>query len=272
MDEFASIRLEKAGAVGTIALNRPAELNPLDDRTVLELHRALDLLDADPRVEIIAIRGEGRAFSAGGDLKKALAMHSDANWMSSIGDNLRLLLERFERSDKLVIAIVGGLCVAGGIELLLCCDIVLASDQAKFSDGHLNFSLLPGAGGTQRLPRFVGVLRAKELLLTARTFEAAEAAEMGLVTWCVPAPQLEEKFAELVATLLQKSFSSRKAIKYLVNQGLAGSLAQGLQLEAAYVLHYETTHPDAHEGLSAFAEKRKPRFSPKTSGGKTWAD
>jgi enoyl-CoA hydratase/carnithine racemase len=270
MVEFTSIRFEKAGAVGAVFLNRPSELNPLDDRTVLELHRAVDLIDADREIEIIAIRGEGRAFSAGGDLKKALAMHRDATWMSSIGNNLRLLLERLERSDKLVIAIVGGLCVAGGIELILCCDLVLASDGARFSDGHLNFSLLPGAGGTQRLPRFVGVLRAKELLLTARTFDAAEAAEMGLVTWCVPAAQLEEKFAELTAALLQKSFSSRKAIKYLVNQGLSGSLAQGLQLEAAYVLHYESTHPDAHEGLSAFAEKRKPHFAPKAPADKTW--
>jgi enoyl-CoA hydratase len=250
--------------VGTITLNRPEELNPLDDRTVAELHLCLDDIDADGAIELIVIRGAGRAFSAGGDLKRALTLHTDTEWMAAMGASLRRVLERLERSDLLVIAVVEGLCVAGGIELILACDFVLASDRARFSDGHLNFSLLPGAGGTQRLPRTIGVLRAKDVLLTARFFDAQEAADMELVTRCVPAAQLEPELAELTATLLSKSYSSRKAIKYLVNQGLKGSLAEGLHLEAVYVLHYETTHPDAHEGLVAFSEKRKPRFRPRS--------
>jgi len=251
---------ERAGAVGTITLNRPAELNPLDDRMVAELHRCLDQIEADPQVEIVVLRGAGRAFSAGGDLKKALTLHTDSDWMAAIGANLRRLLERFERSELLVLAVIDGLCVAGGIELMLACDFVLASERARFSDGHLNFSLLPGAGGTQRLPRTVGVLRAKDVLLTARMFDAREAADMQLVSRCVPTEELEAQLQQLLSSLLEKSFSSRKAIKYLVNQGLKGSLAEGLQLEGAYVLHYETTDPDAHEGLLAFSEKRKPRF------------
>jgi enoyl-CoA hydratase len=257
---------ERTGAVGTITLNRATELNPLDDRMVAELHERLDAIDADPQVEIVCLRGAGRAFSAGGDLKRALTLHTDTDWMSAIGSNLRRLLERIERSDLLMIAVIDGLCVAGGIELMLACDFVLASERAKFSDGHLNFSLLPGAGGTQRLPRTVGVLRAKDVLLTARMFDAREAAAMQLVTRCVPTEQLESQLQELTTGLLEKSFSSRKSIKYLVNQGLKGSLAEGLQLEAAYVLHYETTDPDAHEGLVAFSEKRKPRFRSKQRG------
>ena len=260
MIHFQSILYEGTGAIGTITLNRPAELNPLDDRTVAELHRCFDQIEADPQVEIVVLRGAGRAFSAGGDLKRALTLHTDSDWMAAIGANLRRLLERFERSELLVIAVIDGLCVAGGIELMLACDFVLASDRARFSDGHLNFSLLPGAGGTQRMPRTIGVLRAKDVLLTARMFDAREAAEMQLVTCCVAAAELERQLTELAHKLLEKSFSSRKAIKYLVNQGLKGSLAEGLELEAAYVLHYETTDPDAHEGLVAFAEKRKPRF------------
>jgi enoyl-CoA hydratase len=258
--EYATIRFEKSNAIGTITLNRPNELNPLDDRTVEDLHACLDHIDSDMDIELIVIRGEGRAFSAGGDLKKALTLHTDTQWMASIGDNLRRFLERLERSDKIVIAVVNGLCVAGGIELILACDFVLAADEATFSDGHLNFSLLPGAGGTQRMPRTIGILRAKDVLLTARFFDGKEAAAMGLVTNSVPSAQLEETLQVLTTTLLAKSFSSRRAIKYLVNQGMKGSLAEGLHLEAAYVLHYETTHPDAHEGLSAFAEKRKPKF------------
>ena len=258
-----SIVYEHAGPLGTITLNRPAELNPLDDRTVAELHRCFDQIEADPQVEIVVLRGAGRAFSAGGDLKRALTLHTDTDWMAAIGSNLRRLLERFERSELLVIAVIDGLCVAGGIELMLACDYVLATDRARFSDGHLNFSLLPGAGGTQRLPRTIGVLRAKDVLLTARMFNGREAADMQLVTRCVPAEELEAQLQLLTTELLAKSFSSRKAIKYLVNQGLRGPLAEGLQLEAAYVLHYETTHPDAHEGLMAFSEKRKPRFRPR---------
>jgi enoyl-CoA hydratase len=180
--------------------------------------------------------------------------------MAAMGAGLRRLLTRFEESELLVIAVVDGLCVAGGIELILACDFVIASDRARFSDGHLNFSLLPGAGGTQRMPRAIGVLRAKDVLLTARFFDAQEAAALQLVTRCIPAADLEAQVSALTTNLLEKSFSSRKAIKYLVNQGLKGTLAEGLHLEAAYVLHYETTDPDAHEGLVAFAEKRKPRF------------
>lgn len=260
MSGYQTILYERSNAIGTITLNRPAELNPLDDRTVAELHRCLDQIEGDPDLQIIVLRGEGRAFSAGGDLKRALTLHTDLEWMAAMGASLRRLLERFEQSDLLVIAVVDGLCVAGGIELILACDFVIASDRARFSDGHLNFSLLPGAGGTQRMPRAIGVLRAKDVLLTARFFDGQEAAAMQLVTRCVPSGDLGAQVAELTTTLLEKSFSSRKAIKYLVNQGLKGSLAEGLHLEAAYTLHYETTDPDAHEGLMAFAEKRKPRF------------
>ena len=266
MTGMQTILCERSGAIATVTLNRPAELNPLDERTVAELHRCLDDIEAEPQAELVVLRGAGRAFSAGGDLKRALALHTDTDWMAAIGANLRRLLERFERSELLIIAVIDGLCVAGGIELMLACDFVLASDRARFSDGHLNFSLLPGAGGTQRLPRTIGVLRAKDLLLTARMFDAREAADMQLVTRCVAAAELDAELARLTASLLEKSFSSRKAIKYLVNQGLKGSLAEGLQLEGAYVLHYETTDPDAHEGLVAFSEKRKPRFRGRRAG------
>jgi enoyl-CoA hydratase/carnithine racemase len=260
MSGCQTILFERSNAIGTVTLNRPTELNPLDDHTIAELHRCLDQIDEDPELQIILLRGAGRAFSAGGDLKRALSLHTDTEWMAAMGASLRRLLDRLEQSDLLVIAIVDGLCVAGGIELILACDFVIASDRARFSDGHLNFSLLPGAGGTQRMPRAIGVLRAKDVLLTARFFDGQEAAAMQLVTRSVPADVLEAHVTELTASLLEKSFSSRKSIKYLVNQGRKGSLAEGLHLEAAYTLHYETTNPDAHEGLVAFAEKRKPRF------------
>lgn len=260
MAQYSTIRLDKGGAVATLTLCRPAELNPLDDRTVAELLDGLDRIEADPEVELLVLRGEGRAFSAGGDLKRALERGRDRQWLAAMGEGLRRLLGRLESSELIVIAVVNGLCVAGGIELLLACDIVIASESARFSDGHLNFSLLPGAGGTQRLPRAVGALRAKELLLTARFFDGREAAAIGLATCSVPAAEIESKLEELTGSLLQKSFSSRRAIKYLVNRGMQGDLPEGLALEAAYVLDYESAHPDAYEGLAAFVGKRSPKF------------
>jgi len=260
MTEYATIRFEKTGAVATLTLARPKELNPLDERTVAELHDGLDRIEADPEIELLVLKGEGRAFSAGGDLKRALERSADPQWLAAMGTELRRLLGRLESSELIVIAVVSGLCVAGGIELLLACDVIIAAAEARFSDGHLNFSLLPGAGGTQRLPRAIGPLRAKELLLTARFFDGREAAALGLATYCVPAADIDGKLQELTGSLLQKSFSSRRAIKHLVNRGMQGSLPEGLQLEAAYVLKYESTHPDAREGLAAFVAKRPPKF------------
>lgn len=259
-EDLKNTRLDVDGRTATIMLDRPDLLNPLDDVTVAELHLCLDAVEADAAIEIVLLRGAGRAFSAGGDLKRAVETHQNRAWMKAMGDGLRAVLDRIERSDRLVIAVVEGWCVAGGIELILACDYVLATDEARFSDGHLNFSLLPGAGGTQRMPRLMGMLRAKDLLLTARTIGGREAREMGLVTASLPAAELEAGLRALLDSLLAKSFSSRAAIKTLVNRGMAMDREAALAFEADYVLDYETGHPDAHEGLVAFLEKRAPNF------------
>lgn len=259
-DAFTTVLFGKTNGVATITLNRPAELNPLDAATARELHACMDAVEGDPGCHLVVLRAAGRAFSAGGDMKQLVENHQDADWMRALGDVLRDLIRRFEACDRLVIAVVEGLCVAGGVELVLACDYVLAGERAKFSDGHLNFSLLPAGGTTQRLPRNVGVLKAKDFLLTARTLSGAQAVEMGLATACVPADQVEAALGELVANLSAKSFSSRAAIKHLINRGRSMSLEEGMAFEAEFALAYETTHPDAHEGLVAFLEKRAPRF------------
>lgn len=256
------VRFQRSGRAGIITLTRPKALNAVTHAMVRALTRALDAWAQDPGVAVVVVKAEGRAFSAGGDIKKALNEHQDRAWMSHMGDRLRGVLLRFEASPKLVIAVIDGWAVAGGIELMLACDMVIASDRAKFSDGHLNFSLLPGAGGTQRLPRLIGAFKAKDLFLTARTIGGEEAHAMGLVTYCVPAAELDAKLDALLADLKSKSFSSRAAIKHLVNRGAELDRASALQMEADYCLDYETAHPDAHEGMLAFAEKRKPKFLP----------
>jgi enoyl-CoA hydratase/carnithine racemase len=156
--------------------------------------------------------------------------------------------------------VVDGLCVAGGIELILCCDYVIATDRARFSDGHLNLALLPGAGGTQRMPRLIGRLKAMDLMLTARMIDGRQAADIGLVTLCVTEASLAQTLQDLIDCLAEKSFAARSAIKFLVNEGLKGTLDCGLRFERAFAVHFESTHPDAYEGLLAFSEKRKPNF------------
>lgn len=259
---FTNIRTSQHGAVLTITMSRPERLNALDVDLILELNACLKQYESDPSVRIIVLRGEGRAFSAGGDLKKHIEVHRDAAAMARMSNAGAELMRHIEEIDRVVIAVVEGLCVAGGLELILCCDMVIATETARFSDGHLNVALLPGAGGTQRLPRHIGVLRAKDLLFTSRFISGREAEAMGLVTRCVSPDRLEAELSGLVEKLCEKSFAALAAMKYLVNQGLKGDLAAGLRLEQTYVVHFESTHPDAHEGLLAFNDKRKPQFAP----------
>lgn len=259
---YKCIKYTKANRVANVTLARPEVLNALDIDTIAELHHCFETIEEDAEVEIVVLRGEGRAFSAGGDLKKYLQTHQDVTHTATTLANGAKVFDRIANSARIYIAAVSGLCVAGGIELILPCDFVVASEEAAFSDGHMNVSLLPGGGGTQRMPRTIGIRRAKDLILTARMIKGREAADCGLVTYCVPGAELESKVAELVQSLSSRSFSARRAAKYLINQGLNGSLEAGLHLERSVVLGFETSDPDAHEGMLAFVEKRKPRFRP----------
>lgn len=264
---LANLKVEAAGRVLNITLNRPDILNPLDRVTIGELSRVFDLLDRDPETEIVVFRGEGRAFSAGGDLKAHLKIHQDPVLMGDMASAVHKTFARIDASEKLFIAVVDGLAVAGGVELMLRCDIVYASHEAAFGDGHLNVSLLPGAGGTQLIPRMINPLRAKLFMLTTDFMDGKQAAEAGLVSAAFPRAELEAEVAKLLEKLLSKSFGARSAIKYLVNQSMRTGLDAGLAIEGAFVTHFECTHPHAHEGLLAFYEKRKPDFVRVKPGG-----
>ena len=171
------------------------------------------------------------------------------------------LLETIERSSKIYVAVVHGHCVAGGLELMLACDIVLAAHEAKIADGHLNFAQLPGAGGSQRLPRAIGVLRAKMLVLTGRTLNGQEAERIGLASLSVPLAEIEPALDALIGDLSRKSPLGLKGAKYLINTGGLNVRDAGLELELTYVHHYATTSHDAYEGLAAFKEKRDPQLT-----------
>ncbi|WP_137389891.1 enoyl-CoA hydratase/isomerase family protein [Rhodoligotrophos defluvii] len=244
--------------VATITLNRPEQLNPLDRLTVAALLALVRRLEEDSSISVVVLRGAGRAFSAGGDLEGYMALYRDRPKFMKFLRDLNHLLEEIERSEKIYIAVVHGHCVAGGLELMLACDIVLAAHEAQIADGHLNFAQLPGAGGSQRLPRTIGPLKAKLLVLTGRAIGGEEAERMGLVSLSVPLAELEAAVDGVLADLKRKSPLGLKGAKYLINTGGLGARDAALELELQYVHHYATTSHDAYEGLAAFKEKRKP--------------
>jgi len=262
MRQYENIEFERDGAVATLRLNRPAKMNPLDWGTVKDLLSAIAAVEQDPAVEIVVVTGNGPAFSAGGDLEKYIRLYAAPDDFHRFLRDFHELLDRIERSPRTFVAAVNGVCVAGGLELILACDVVIIAAEARIADGHLNFGQLPGAGGSQRLPRAIGVLRAKELILSGRFIDAREAQAIGLASICAPEGKLRETVDDFTRRLQQKSHAGRRGAKYLVNEGMKGSLANGLELELTYVHNYATTHPDAVEGLMAFKENRKPRFRP----------
>ena len=260
MDAYRNLLIHVAGAVATVTLNRPDKLNPLDWATVKELNRALAEIDAAPALRLVILTGAGRAFSAGGDLEGYMELYRRPDDFRQFLADFHALNARIEASEKVFIAAVNGVTVAGGLELMLACDIVVAAEAAKIGDGHLNFAQLPGAGGSQRLPRAIGALRAKRLVLTGELIDGVEAEQIGLATFAVPGARLMEEVRALTQTLLSKSPAALAGAKRLVNLAGETDLADGLDREIAFVHSYATEHPDAIEGLRAFNEKRPAKY------------
>jgi len=256
---FQNIRLEWLDRAARLTLARPDKLNPLDWATVRELRRAVAEIEAS-KVVAVVVTGEGRSFSAGGDLEGYIALYRQPDRFAEFLDDFYRLLTAMEQSPKIYVAAVNGVCVAGGLELLLACDVAIAADSAKIGDGHLNFGQLPGAGGSQRLTRAIGLTRAKHLMLTGALLPAAEAERIGLVNAVVPAAELETAALKFVDGLLEKSRVGVRGAKYLANLAMTTDLEEGLKREIAFVHDYATTEPDATEGLVAFKDKRKPAF------------
>ena len=261
VEEYSDILYEVKDAVARVTINRPDKLNAFTPHTVKELAHAIWRAGADSQVGVIVLTGAGeRAFSAGGDLKGYLTLYDDAAGFRTFLRDFDALCAAIEASSKLWIAAVNGVTVAGGLEVMLACDVVLAADDARIGDGHSNFAQLPGAGGSQRLPRAIGALRAKRLLLTGELLTAAEAERIGLVTAVVPAADLQKEALAWAARFEEKSPACLRGMKYLVNEGLPLPVGDALRMEQDYVHAYATGDPDAREGLNAFAEKRPPRY------------
>ncbi|MDO8786219.1 MAG: enoyl-CoA hydratase/isomerase family protein [Syntrophales bacterium] len=259
---FKNIIYEKRGSGGWICLNRPELMNPLNLEIIQEIERAWEDLERDRSIKAMVITGKGRAFSAGADLTFIKRLTEGAGSSEMFVEYMHTwerVFNGIENSRVPVIGAINGLCLAGGLELALVCDILIASEEARIGDQHANFGLVAGGGGTQRLPRKIGINRAKELLITGDWITPQKAMEWGLVNMVVPADKLEEAAAELVNKIAGKSGETSRIAKLLVNQGMQMNLHDALKLEQwAVSLHF--TGEDVKEGLAAFKEKRKPEF------------
>lgn len=251
------------GAVaGLLRLNRPDQLNPIDSDVLSAMEAALDEVAADRTVRALLVTGEGRAFSAGGDLKAYRTLQRDPVAFPAFVAELHRVFGRLRDLPVPVVALVNGVTAAGGLELILNCDLALVAESARIGDGHLNFGQMGGGGVLTLLPRVVGRARAVELVLSGRFLSAAEAVEWGLASRCVPDGSLVDAGLDFAREVAAKSPLAVANAKQVMNRLWSdnGSVDAGLRYEAERDAYYCLTSHDAPEGLDAFAEKRPPRF------------
>ena len=257
--DYQNIIVETRGKVGLITLNRPKALNALNDALVDELVVALNGFEADEAIGCIVITGSDKAFAAGADI----GMMATYDYMDVYkGDYITRNWERVKTCRKPVIAAVAGFALGGGCELAMSCDMIYAADTAKFGQPEVKLGILPGAGGTQRLPRAVGKAKAMDLCLTARMMDATEAERAGLVARIIPAEQLLEETLKAATAIASYSLPVVMMIKESVNRSFESSLNEGLLFERR-VFHSAFALEDQKEGMAAFVEKRKAQFKNK---------
>ncbi|AVT74723.1 enoyl-CoA hydratase [Rhodopseudomonas palustris] len=251
------ILTETQGRVGIITLNRPEVLNALNDALMDALGAALLAFDADDGIGAIVIAGNARAFAAGADIASMAALsYSDVYGSNFITRNW----ETIRQVRKPVLAAVAGLAYGGGCELALACDIVIAGRSAKFALPEIKLGLLPGAGGTQRLPRAIGKAKAMDMCLSARPLNAEEADRYGLVSRVVDDDRLRDETVALATTIAAFSAPALMALKESLNRAFESTLAEGILFERRE-LHARFASADAREGIRAFLEKRAPHFT-----------
>ena len=257
---YTDIKLETAAAVATLTLNRPDALNALSPALLEQFSDAVTAVSKDESVKALVIRGEGRAFCAGADLLFFDTVFADLSRLPPYVQLLNRCLLQLEELPIPVIAVAHGFTLAGGLELMLACDLALAATDARIGDQHANFGLMPGGGSTQRLPRRIGMQRAMELLTTGRHLSGVEAAEWGLVLSTVPPESLDAELESLLSQLRNKSRAGLGWIKSVTQRGKDLPLRDGIALESLAFTQYFATSPHPQEGIRAFKEKRTPQF------------
>lgn len=254
--EFIEVRTE-AGKVGVVTLNRPKQLNALNDQLIDELGQALQVFDADEKIGCMVIIGSEKAFAAGADIG-AMANFSFVDVYK--GDFIGRNWDQIRAIRKPVIAAVSGFALGGGCELAMMCDFIIAADNARFGQPEIKLGVIPGAGGTQRLPRAVGKAKAMDMALTGRMMDAQEAERAGLVSRVVALEKLQDE--ALAAALVISDFSqiAVMAAKESVNRAFEGGLSDGVMFERR-LFHALFATSDQKEGMDAFVNKRKATFT-----------
>lgn len=255
MPDYTTILIEKRDRVGIVRLNRPQAMNALNRQLNMELMDALADFDADPDVGAMVVTGSERAFAAGADIKEM----ADLSAFDMLQRDTIALFDRIRRIKKPVIAAVSGWCLGGGNELVLSCDLVVASESARFGQPEITIGVIPGAGGTQRLTRAVGKVIAMEMVLNNRTLTAEEALHFGLVNRVVPVERYLEEALELASEIASQAPLAVRLAKEAINQAFETSLTDGLADErrSFYLLF---ASQDQKEGMRAFVEKRRPEW------------
>src|SRR5882672_10632352 len=253
---YENILVETRGRVGLATLNRPKALNALNDALMNELGDALAKFDADEGIGAMVVTGSDKAFAAGADI----GAMKDWGYMDVYkGEYITRNWGRIESIRKPLIAAVAGYALGGGCELAMMCDIIIAADTAKFGQPEIKLGIIPGAGGTQRLPRAVGKAKAMDLVLTGRMMDAAEAERAGLVSRVVAAEKLLDEALAVAAQIGELSLPSVMMAKEAVNRAYEAPLGEGVLFERR-LFHALFATEDQKEGMAAFVEKRKPKF------------
>ncbi len=253
---YENILVETHGKVGLIRLNRPKALNALNDQLMDELGHALLSFDADEQIGCMVVTGSEKAFAAGADIG-AMATYTYMDVYK--GDYITRNWEKIRQVRKPVIAAVAGFALGGGCELAMMCDFIIAADTAKFGQPEIKLGVIPGAGGTQRLPRAVSKAKAMDMCLTARMMDATEAERSGLVSRIVPADKLIDEALGAATVIASMSLPSVMMVKESVNRAYESSLSDGVQYERR-MFHSLFATEDQKEGMKAFVEKRLPNF------------
>ena len=256
MAGYEMIATETQGRVAVARLNRPKALNALCDQLMEELGQALRGFDADANIAAIVITGSEKAFAAGADIKEMQGRTYPAVYLD---DFIGKRWEAVTHVQKPVIAAVAGYALGGGCELAMMCDIIIAGDNARFGQPEINLGIIPGAGGTQRLTRAVGKSKAMDMVLTGRMMDAQEAERANLVSRVVPAGEVVAEAVKMGEAIAALSAPAVATAKEAVNRAFETTLAEGVKFERR-VFHALFATEDQKEGMSAFAEKRKPAF------------
>lgn len=256
---YQMILVDVTEPVGLITLNRPEALNALNGQLMDELTCALRAFEADENIRAIVITGSNKAFAAGADIKE---MQSKDYMDVYMKDFITANWEEASRCRKPIIAAVAGYALGGGCELAMMCDIILAADNAKFGQPEIKLGVIPGAGGTQRLTRFVGKSKAMEMVLTGRMMDAEEAERSGLVSRIIPVDDLLEEALKTARKIADLSLPSVMIAKECVNKAYETTLKEGVMFERR-VFHSLFATQDQKEGMAAFAEKRSAKFKHK---------